>query len=244
VDALFRSAAREKGTGVVGVVLSGTRGDGTAGLAAVKSNGGATIVQDPEEALYAGMPATALAHVAVDIVVPSGQVSDTIVAMVNGQDPPAPDRGTPSEDSPAPSTIASGHSHSGEEDPSSGESASTVCPECGGVLTERREDGVPMWQCRVGHRYSSESLSDGQAEDVETALWAAIRVLEDRSRLLERMAAQFEASAHDRTVRSLRRQATSAREQALAVRNVLAAAAEGTLRKVGDDDELAQRRAM
>ena len=66
----------------------------------------------------------------------------------------------------------------------------SICPECGGVLSEHTEAGLTQWRCRVGHRYSPESLADAQAEDVEAALWAAVRALEDRQALLERMAAQ------------------------------------------------------
>ncbi|HUE25666.1 MAG TPA: chemotaxis protein CheB [Solirubrobacteraceae bacterium] len=88
VDVLLRSAAQTRGERVIGVILTGTRGDGAAGLAAVKSNGGVAIVQDPVEALYSGMPAAALAHVAVDAVVPSGLVAATIAAMVDGAAPP------------------------------------------------------------------------------------------------------------------------------------------------------------
>lgn len=88
VDVLFRSAAHAHGSRVIGVILSGTRGDGAVGLATVKANGGATIVQDPAEALYAGMPTTALARVTVDAIVPSDLVADTIAAMVKGDDPP------------------------------------------------------------------------------------------------------------------------------------------------------------
>jgi two-component system, chemotaxis family, protein-glutamate methylesterase/glutaminase len=95
VDALFRSAAAARDERVVGVILSGTQDDGTAGLAVIKANGGATVVQDPAEALYAGMPASAVANVVVDAVVPSDQIAGVVARMVNGSgrpDPPDPER--------------------------------------------------------------------------------------------------------------------------------------------------------
>jgi two-component system, chemotaxis family, protein-glutamate methylesterase/glutaminase len=55
----------------------------------IKASGGATIVQDPNEAMYAGMPASAIARVAVDAIVPSELVASTIAAMVKGDEPPA-----------------------------------------------------------------------------------------------------------------------------------------------------------
>lgn len=210
VDVLFRSAALAKGPRVVGVILSGTRGDGAIGLAAVKANGGAAIVQDPQEALYAGMPTAALAHVAVDAVVPSELVAETIAAMVKGDDPPPgtePSRDPPTTGEPA-------------------EDKTTVCPECGGVLTERHEAGTTLWQCRVGHRYSPESLLDAQAIDVEAAMWAAVRALEDRGRLLERMANEWEPRGKIRSAQSFREKAHDTREQARNVREALRRAAE------------------
>lgn len=106
IDVLFRSASRAFDSRVVGVVLSGTRYDGAAGLAVIKANGGATIVQDPRDARYAGMPASAIANVTVDAIVPSALVASTIAAMVRGHDPSRegppgdPDQGTDDEDRP------------------------------------------------------------------------------------------------------------------------------------------------
>jgi two-component system chemotaxis response regulator CheB len=220
VDALFRSAAQAQGRRVIGVVLSGTRGDGTVGLAAVKAAGGGTIVQDPAEALYAGMPASALAHVAVDAVVPSERVAATIVAMVKGEDPPPTARQPQPEAPPSESS-----------DPTV-----TVCPECGGVLSERLEAGVSLWECRVGHRYSPEGLIDAQAVGIESALWAAIRALEDRARMLDRMAAESEGRGMTRSARSFRARARGAVEQAHTVREALSRAAEINLIKTENDE--------
>ncbi|WP_232448374.1 chemotaxis protein CheB [Burkholderia ubonensis] len=56
IDPLFRSAAAEMGARVIGVILTGTLDDGAAGLEAIQSCGGSTIVQDPAEAFAGEMP--------------------------------------------------------------------------------------------------------------------------------------------------------------------------------------------
>jgi len=61
IDVLFDSVARVCGPRSVGVLLSGGGSDGAAGLAAIRRAGGATIVQDPAEALAPYMPRAALA---------------------------------------------------------------------------------------------------------------------------------------------------------------------------------------
>ena len=220
IDVLFRSAAAALDSRVVGVVLSGTRDDGSAGLAVIKASGGATIVQDPKEAMYAGMPASAIANVAVDAIVPSELVASTIAAMVKGEHPPP----GPASDDPDP-------------DPPNGEQVHAVCPQCGGVLTERPGAGVLQWECRVGHRYSPDTLIDAQADSVEGALSAALRALADRGVLLGRMAQQAEQRGQQESASRLRRQSQSASDQAQMMRQALARAARTTSRRVSDADE-------
>jgi two-component system chemotaxis response regulator CheB len=44
------------------------------------------------------------------------------------------------------------------------------------------------FRCRVGHRFSVESLVAGESEQVEAALWTAVRVLEEKAALLRQLA--------------------------------------------------------
>ncbi len=56
VDDFFRSLAREQKERAIGIVLSGTGTNGSAGAQALKAAGGLCIVQDPETADFPGMP--------------------------------------------------------------------------------------------------------------------------------------------------------------------------------------------
>jgi two-component system chemotaxis response regulator CheB len=219
VDVLFRSAAAERGERVVGVVLSGTRDDGAAGLAMIKEHGGAAVVQSPEDALYAGMPSSAIASVNVDAIAPVERMGETIVAVVKGDQPPEDAR-----------------PYAPAGDPGAGRRLTAVCPECGGVLTEEVEAGAPYWACHVGHRYSPTSFADAQAQGVEASLWTAVRALRDRGALLERMAEQSGARGASRSSRRYLNQATEARNQAELVLDALTRAASTTLRNLSSDE--------
>lgn len=69
IDHFFRSLAMDLGHKSVCVVFSGTGSDGTLGLRAIKEAGGLTIVQDPEQARFDGMPKSAIETGLVDLVV-------------------------------------------------------------------------------------------------------------------------------------------------------------------------------
>jgi two-component system, chemotaxis family, protein-glutamate methylesterase/glutaminase len=217
VDVLFRSAAAARQERVVGVVLSGTRDDGAAGLAVIKANGGAAVVQNPADAMYPGMPISALASVAVDAIVPADRMGETIATIVRGEE--LPDDARPG---------------SYPEAAMRAQPLTSVCPECGGVVTEQTQAGFAYWECHVGHRYSPTSFADAQAGRVEAALWTAVRALRDRAALLDRMAVQFEGRGQVRSARRFRQQAGDARSQAEAVRAALAEAAATALQEVSD----------
>jgi two-component system chemotaxis response regulator CheB len=85
VDVLFRSAARVYGSRVVGIILSGALRDGAEGMAAIKMGGGITIVQDPDEALFAGMPQSALKASAVDYCVQASLIPRLLVRLTRSK---------------------------------------------------------------------------------------------------------------------------------------------------------------
>ena len=83
VDPLFRSAASHCGERVVGVVLSGALDDGTEGLRSIRAHGGIALVQEPRDALYPGMPRTAIEHDAADLVLPVGEMAGAICRLLD-----------------------------------------------------------------------------------------------------------------------------------------------------------------
>lgn len=81
IDLLFASLARSCGADATVVVLTGTGLDGAAGVVAVKAAGATTIVQDPADAAFPGMPAAALATGCVDHVVPLAGIAPLLVGL-------------------------------------------------------------------------------------------------------------------------------------------------------------------
>ena len=77
INQFFISLAAEEGDAAVGIVLSGTGSDGTAGLRAIQSAGGFTFAQKPETAKFDGMPRAAIdAGVADRILTPEDIAAD------------------------------------------------------------------------------------------------------------------------------------------------------------------------
>lgn len=205
IDPLMRSAAGIYGDRVIGVILSGTRADGSAGLHEIKLRGGLAIVQDPAEAAYPGMPQRAIEFVDVDHVLPAG----SIAAVLTG----AARAGRPAPHSPAGADPS--------EDPDGLDHGPYECPDCGGMLRVHESGGAVWLECRVGHRYDEQSLLAQQGPRVEAALWAAIRSLEERAELLRRMAERATSRRQTTLATRSARQAADLEAHARSIRHVV-----------------------
>ena len=82
VDVFFRSLAENQKERAIGIILSGTGTNGSAGLRFIKSEGGIVIAQDPATAAYAGMPQSAINTGVVDLVLPPHRMAEALVDVV------------------------------------------------------------------------------------------------------------------------------------------------------------------
>jgi two-component system, chemotaxis family, protein-glutamate methylesterase/glutaminase len=218
IDPLFRSAAREYATRVIGLVLSGALDDGTAGLLAIKSRGGTAVVQDPADALYPGMPGHALEHVQVDHVAAAASMGKLLARLIT-------DLAVPPAD-PVPRAMQvevemEGFSLEAFEGNHPGRPSGFSCPDCNGVLWQVQDGGLERYRCRVGHAWSPESLLTQQSEALEAALWIALRSLEERGALARRLAEPARRRGHSITATRFEEQAAEAEHAARLVRDLL-----------------------
>ena len=87
IDVLFDSMATSLNEDAIGIILSGTGHDGALGLKAIKTRGGLTLAQgsDGSAPEYAGMPDSAVATGAVDILVSVDQMPGHILTALGAR---------------------------------------------------------------------------------------------------------------------------------------------------------------
>jgi two-component system chemotaxis response regulator CheB len=220
IDPLFRSLADGYGPAAIGVVLSGALDDGTGGLHAIKTVGGITVVQDPEEALYPSMPKSALAHVAIDHVAASAEIPGLLGRLVAE---PMPAGALVQHSAPDTEVdVTQGDIDLGDpQQASPGQPSSFACPDCHGVLWEIKDGELTRFRCRVGHAYLPQSLAAAQSTKLEEALWTAMRTLRESASLAERLAARASVRKMPNIASAHERRAADARERARVIEAVL-----------------------
>jgi two-component system, chemotaxis family, protein-glutamate methylesterase/glutaminase len=196
LDPLFRSVARSYAERAIGIVLSGTLDDGAAGLRMIRSQGGATIAQDPTDALYPGMPKSAIENGAAEHVATIAEMADLVCRLIDRPIDRAAATAGEGEPVPEPSLDLADLAPAKEGEPSG-----LTCPECGGALWEHQEGELIRFKCHVGHAYSPESMQTEQSRALEAALWSALRSLEERQDLFVRMARRSRSASPDTAAR-------------------------------------------
>jgi two-component system chemotaxis response regulator CheB len=147
----------------VGIILTGNLDDGTIGLWEIKRRGGITVVQDPGEATYPGMPQSALENVDIDYVTNLDDLPQLMVTLAN-------------------------HVEKGGEEVGAdtlGKLTNLTCPECRGPIHEHQTGRSREFRCRVGHAYAPHTMLDAHGETIERALWTGVVALEEGADLAQ-----------------------------------------------------------
>src|ERR1043166_9608598 len=193
IDPMLRSTALCCSGRAVGIVLTGTLGDGASGLWALRQAGGTTVVQDPKDAAFAEMPMTALNRVKPDHIVTLGEMPALLERLVH--EPGGAPRPLPRSVKFEVEVARTGRSSMNDLD-SIGHRSVLACPDCGGVMWEIDEDELLRYRCHVGHTYTAEVMSVALDDNLRRALASASRALEERVALASKLHRQAVDRGH------------------------------------------------
>ncbi|TWA59771.1 two-component system chemotaxis response regulator CheB [Azospirillum brasilense] len=194
IDPLFRSVAVAYGVRVVGLILTGTLDDGTAGLRAVKRCGGLALVQDPDDAEWPDMPRNAMRHVSVDACAPLSDLPALLGRLLNEPSgPPVPVPDDIATEARVPETEFDAVP---ELTAAVGKPSTLSCPDCGGNLVEIEDGPLLRFRCKVGHAYGPAALAESHRESIEQAIWVALRTHQDRAIMFRRLAERAREHGH------------------------------------------------
>lgn len=94
-----------------------------------------------------------------------------------------------------------------------------TCPECHGGLWQIRDAKPMRFRCHTGHAFTARSLELAVGEATDSALWNALRALQERAEVFEQMAAtsramrlDAEAARHEASVQRVTRQSRLLRQ--------------------------------
>jgi two-component system chemotaxis response regulator CheB len=224
VDVLFRTAARSWGERTLGIVLSGSLDDGAAGAVAIARRGGACLVQDYDEALYDSMPRAAAAASGVASAMPVAHMARAIGDWADADRSAVqavPELSEVSDLMEKEAAMAELEPDVMHDPDRPGTPAGFGCPDCAGALFEIDEGGLRRFRCRVGHAWSPDGLMAQQTVALESALWMALRSLEEKAALAGDLASRAGQHGQPHAASRLEASATEARRAAELVRSLV-----------------------
>jgi two-component system, chemotaxis family, protein-glutamate methylesterase/glutaminase len=224
VDPLLRSVGVSYGPRAIGAVLSGMLNDGAAGLSDLRRCGGLTVVQNPGDAEAPDMPLSALQACDVDHRAPIGDMAELLAALLNepaGLPPAVPAEIALEVD------IALGRPCLTETIAQFADPVALTCPDCSGVLSQVRRGPPLRYRCQVGHAYTAENMAKHQSDTLGEAIRIALRIVEERAVLAEKMAQDARLQGRDRSGNAFEAKAKELRQQADVLRASALGSAEG-----------------
>lgn len=184
INALFRSVALTFGPRAVGVLLSGVLDDGVLGLAAIRSRGGTTIGQSLEDALFPAMPNNALEAGVLDRQASAAEMGALLKELSYRKiEEPDMEHDAAME---LENRIAMMSRFATDFDTEQlGAPSGFTCPDCNGSLVSISDGN---FRCQVGHAWTAEALLNARDQELEGALWVAVRSLQEKVRLSRELA--------------------------------------------------------
>jgi two-component system, chemotaxis family, protein-glutamate methylesterase/glutaminase len=188
----------------------------------ISATGGEAIIQDPKTALFPSMPRSALNQVPSAHVKPLEEIPALLLQLIQEELPQEPE---PLRKAPLGAAKETRISELDMDEISNearlGRPSPYACPDCGGVLWEIEQNGLLRFRCRVGHALTAMHLSVQQRQAVETALWEALRALEESASLYRRMAGRAMNSRHDLSARLYEQRASDTEQNSKILRDFL-----------------------
>jgi two-component system chemotaxis response regulator CheB len=176
------------------------------------------LVQAPSDAISEEMPQHALEATTVDLCVPGARIGDVLSDLA---------REMPGDALPCPPElrleveIAAGERIDSSSLIKIADPAALTCPSCGGVLSEVKGSHPMRFRCQVGHAYTGDALAKEQESRVDEALRVALRIIEERAELVQRMAAEGRRSGRRAVAKLYESRAAEYREYADMIRRVV-----------------------
>ncbi|XBL41886.1 chemotaxis protein CheB [Mycobacterium europaeum] len=162
INALFRSVALAYGHRAVGVLLSGVLDDGVLGLAAIRSRGGVTIGQSPDDALFPSLPTNARDAGLLDHQAAAADIGGLLKELSHQErEDPEMEPGAAME---LENRIAMMSRFSTDFDTQQlGAPSGYTCPDCNGSLVSIDEGN---FRCQVGHAWTADALLAARDDEV------------------------------------------------------------------------------
>jgi len=242
VDVLFRSAARAFGPRVIGIVLSGYGGDGSAGVIAIRARGGRVLIQSPQDAVAPSMPQRAIETAGADDILSAAEIGVRLATLVSASQPPSEREPVMLRDDEQKQARIQDDIRAQEQGQRDGETSVVSCPDCGGILWQLDDDRLVTFQCHIGHRYTPDTLVIQKTEQLEAALVSGLRLLKEKAILLRQAAQRARERGEPGAADRLAEQAGVDDDYAALIQRALLEAEPSSLSSISLDDEINTKR--